>query len=96
MQNGPMINARAAAMQHLTTRAAGPHNVHTMGPRMQPSSMLQLPVAQGMPPGNTPFGAYSNPNVCKLIYLSYFNHIEKFVQCVFYNLYLVLKYWSFY
>lgn len=64
MQNGPMINARAAAMQHLNTRAAGPHNVHNMGPRMQPSSMLQLgPVAQAMPPGNTPFGAYSTPNV---------------------------------
>lgn len=66
MQNGPMINARAAAMQHLNTRAPGPHNVHTMGPRMQPSGMLQLgPVAQGMPPGNTPYAAYSTPNVGK-------------------------------
>lgn len=68
MQNGPMINARAAAMQHLNTRAAGPHNVHPMGPRMQPSGMLQLgPVAQGMPPGNTPFGGYSTPNVGEFV-----------------------------
>lgn len=62
-----MMNARAA-MQHLNTRAAGPHNVHTMGPRMQQTGMLQLgPVAQGMPPGNTPYAAYSNPNVGKFI-----------------------------
>lgn len=67
MQNGPMLTARAAAMQHLNTRAAGPHNVHTMGPRMQPSGMLQLPVAQGMPPGNTPYAAYSTPNVGKSV-----------------------------
>lgn len=68
MQNGPMINARAAALQqHLNTRAPGPHSVHTMGPRL-PSGMLQLgpAVAQGMPPGNTPYGAYSTPNVGKL------------------------------
>lgn len=62
MQNGPMINARAVAMQHLTTRAPAPHGVHAMGPRMQPPMMQIGPVNQGIPPNNTSYNSYSNPN----------------------------------
>lgn len=65
MQNGPgMLNARTVAMQHITSRAPGPHGVHTMGPRMQPPGMMQLggPVNQGMPPNNASYAAYPNPN----------------------------------
>lgn len=60
MQNGPMMTARAVAMQHMNARAPGPHGVHNMGPRMQPPGMLQMgAVGQGMP--NTSY-AYPNPN----------------------------------
>ncbi|KAF5302898.1 hypothetical protein FQA39_LY02078 [Lamprigera yunnana] len=61
MQNGPMMAGRAVAMQHIGTRATGPHGVHAMGPRMQPPTMLQIGgVAQGIP--NNPSYAYPNPN----------------------------------
>lgn len=59
-----MLNARAVAMQqHLTSRAPAPHGVHSMGPRMQPP-MIQIggPVNQGIPPNNTSYASYPNPN----------------------------------
>lgn len=62
MQNGPnLLNARAVAM-HMNARVAGPHSVHSIGPRMQPPGIMQMnsPVNQGMP-GNTPY-TYTNPS----------------------------------
>lgn len=50
MQNGPMMNAHAVAMQQqLGPRSQGPHGVHPMAPRMQAPAMQLGPGIQGMP-----------------------------------------------